>query len=138
MNMKQKKYYSTTPLSELSTSELRKVLNFSLRYCVKTFGVNGRKKKDLSVHIKSYSPTSYGEYDPKENEIYLYSDTCRTVGRLCSTLIHEYTHFLQPVLTKYSSAHKKYGYFNNPFEVEAREVENKYNRHLLREMRETL
>jgi len=134
-------YYSTTPLSELNTRQLKKVVNFSLDYCYRNLGFNRRKKNQLVVNVIPHNPYMFlevfGEYDAANNIIWIYMDTCNTVGKLCSTLIHEYTHFLQPVLTKYKSANDKYGYTKNPFEVEARENQNKHNRYLLREMRET-
>lgn len=140
--MKRSKYYSTTPLSELTKNEIKKVIDFSVEYCVNNLGFNNRKRKQLEIHYCDTNPyfflEVFGEYDAVNNMMYLYGDTCNTVGKLCSTVIHEYTHFLQPVLTKYKSANDEYGYLDNPFEVEARENQNKYNRYLLREMRETL
>lgn len=65
-----------------------------------------------------------GEYDAEDNHIYIYWRNCDSVADLVTTCIHEWTHQLQPILTKY----KKYedDYANNPYEVEARYNETLY------------
>lgn len=140
MKFKKLKYYSITPTSFLSEKEIEVILKFCLKYCVKTFGVNRRKKKDLVVIAEEYNPffllEVFGEYDPPTNTIKIYLDTCTTVGKMCSTFIHEYTHYLQPCATHYEKLLDKYGYDNHPYEVEARTTQYKYNRYLLKEMRD--
>jgi hypothetical protein len=101
-------------------------------------GVNNRKKMDLTYSFGNEKDGFYGFYCPAINHIRVSVGECTTVGRLTSTFIHEYTHYLQPVLTKYSSADEKFGYWDNPFEVEARMMEKKLNRYLLSDLRDKM
>ena len=98
-------------------------------------GVNNRKRKGLTYSYGEDGEGFYGFYCPYVNHIRICINECTTVGRLTSTFIHEYTHSLQPVTTKYASANAEYGYWDNPFEVEARMMEKKLNRYLLSDLR---
>jgi len=98
-------------------------------------GVNNRKRSDLTYSYGVDGEGFYGFYCPSVNHIRICINECKTVGRLTSTFIHEYTHYLQPVTTKYASANAEFGYWNNPFEVEARMMEKKLNRYLLSDLR---
>jgi hypothetical protein len=101
-------------------------------------GVNNRKKIDLTYSFGNERDGFYGFYCPTFNHIHLSVGECKTVGKLTSTFIHEYTHHLQPVITKYSSANRKFGYWNNPYEIEARMMEKKLNRYLLSDLRDKM
>ena len=98
-------------------------------------GVNNRKRSDLTYSYGSDTDGLYGYYCPINNHIHVSVGECKTLGRLTSTFIHEYTHYLQPVRTKYLKSLKEHGYWDCPFEVEARTMERKLNRYLLSEMR---
>jgi hypothetical protein len=101
-------------------------------------GVNNRKRTGLTYSYGKDEEGFYGFYCPFANHIRVSTEECTTVGRLTSTFIHEYTHYLQPVRTKYVSALKEHGYWNNPYEVEARMMEKKLNRYLLSDLRANL
>lgn len=77
-----------------------------------------------------------GEYDPFEHAIYIYVCNCKTVGELVKTLIHEYTHSTQRVMTEYQKMYKKYGYQNHPLEIAANEAEKRHIRVVMRYIRE--
>ena len=132
------KIYSNTPTDTLTKKQIKKVLAFCSQWCYENMGVNNRKQKDLTYSYGKDVDGFYGFYCPIENHIHVSVGECTTVGRLTSTFIHEYTHYLQPIRSKYVSALKEHGYWDNPFEVEARMVEKKLNRYLLSEMRASL
>ena len=127
--------YSKTPTSTLTKKQLKKVLQFCADWCYENMGVNNRKRSDLTYSFGKEKDGFYGFYCPIDNHIHVCLGECKTVGRLTSTFIHEYTHYLQPVRTKYVPALVKHGYWNNPFEVEARMTEKKFNRYLLSDLR---
>ena len=127
--------YAKTPTSTLTKKQLKKVLQFCANWCYENMGVNNRKRTDLTYSFGKDGDGFYGFYCPINNHIRICTNECKTVGRLTSTFIHEYTHYLQPVRTKYLTSLMEHGYWDNPFEVEARMVEKKFNRYLLSDLR---
>ena len=127
--------YSNTKTSTLSSKQVKKVLQFCAYWCHDNMGVNNRKRRDLTYSYGDDEKGFYGFYCPYVNHIRICTNECKTLGRLTSTFIHEYTHYLQSVRTKYASANAEFGYWNNPFEVEARKMEKKLNRYLLSGLR---
>ena len=129
------KIYSNTPTDTLTKKQIKKVLSFCSQWCYENMGVNNRKRSDLTYSYGSDTDGFFGYYCPINNHIHVSVGECKTLGRLTSTVIHEYTHYLQPVRTKYLKSLKEHGYWDCPFEVEARTMEKKLNRYLLSEMR---
>ena len=129
------KIYSNTPTDILTKKQIKKVLSFCSQWCYENMGVNNRKRSDLTYSYGSDTDGFFGYYCPINNHIHVSVGECKTLGRLTSTFIHEYTHYLQPVRTKYLKSLKEHGYWDCPFEVEARTMEKKLNRYLLSEMR---
>jgi len=130
--------YSKTPTQDLTKKQVKKVLQFCAEWCYEHMGANNRKRTGLTYSYGKDKDGFYGFYCPIANHIHVSTDECTTVGRLTSTFIHEYTHYLQPIRTKYASANDKHGYWNNPYEVEARMMEKKLNRYLLSDLRASL
>lgn len=82
---------------------------------IKKFGKSkhrGWTPKLVLIHDPSYS--AYGEYYPGGKEIILNVAYCQNRRDLIGTLIHEYTHHLQP-----NDWSKEDDYWNNPYEDEA-------------------
>ena len=132
--------YSMTPLSSFTKKELRVIASLCMEYCKDNLGVNRRRRKDISISIVK-NPSSdiyYGEYCPTKNVVRIFYDEVPTLGQFTATFIHEYTHSLQPIATKYSKLMKKYGYDNHPHEIEARDNELIYNRRVLSYLRKRL
>lgn len=129
-----------TELNRLDPKTRRKIVKHATEYCVDVFGVNNRKKTDFAVSIlkQDGGEPAYGQYCPYENRIYLYHNNCHTVKLLVRTLIHEYTHYLQPVKSKYHKLLDKYGYDNHPMEIEAREMEEEYYKDCWNYIKESL
>jgi len=119
--------YLSTPISRLGRQPTVRIANMALRWCERELGVNNRKKyKPVWTVRKGDVPDLCGEYDDEDNEVYVYWDNCDTVRELIQTCIHEWTHQLQPIRTKYY----KYpgSYSRNPYEREARRNEDKYTK----------
>jgi len=83
------------------------------------------------------SKKTCGWYDPIENKITLFLKPNKTVKDLCSTLIHEYTHYKQPCRTKYRKLLNEHGYENHPFEIQAYSTEKYYTPMLMKILRLT-
>jgi hypothetical protein len=97
-----------------------------MNWCRKEFGINKRKTYEVTWKcVKNWeTDDECGQYLPEENEIEIYWNNMLTVREIIETCIHEWTHYHQPILTKY---HKWQGsYSKNPFEVEARKNEKIY------------
>ena len=130
--------YSNIKTYNFNKRQLNKIAKLSMRFCMETLGVNNRKWKEISLKVVHDTDDGYwGMYYPTENIIQIYPDACRNIGRFTSTIIHEYTHSLQKQDTRlYSKLEKQYGYWKHPQEVEARATEKKFNRALLRYLRD--
>ena len=130
--------YSNIPTYNFTKRQLNKIVRLSLKFCKDKFGVNNKKWNPLNLSIVYDVDDGYlGMYYPKTNEIEIYPDACYSIGRFTSTIIHEYIHTLQNQDTRvYSRLLKEHGYMDHPQEVEARYYEKKFNRELLRYLRD--
>ena len=81
---------------------------------------------------------TYGEYYVNDNLISINLERNVYVRCLIKTIIHEYTHYLQPIKSKYWKLSKKHGYYHNPFEVEARFNENNKYRDCFKALKKIL
>ena len=132
-------YYSDRRISSLSKKELKQVIYYTVWYCRYELGENPRRPVPNVATIKNYHDSCYyGEYCPTDNQISVFTDEIRTIGQLTSTIIHEYTHYMQPIVSKYYKLLKEYGYDNHPFEIEARNNERIHNRRALNYIRKNL
>jgi len=130
-------YYSPRSLKSMSKKEINRVVYLSIWYCRYVLGENKRRDiPKVRVRKNKVNNDYYGEYCPTDNEIRVFTNEVRTLGQLTSTIIHEYTHYLQPIASKYYKLLKEHGYDNHPFEIEARDNEWAYNRKLLNYIRE--
>jgi Zn-dependent peptidase ImmA (M78 family) len=116
-----------TRVENLDRATLREVVKYATQYCTDTFGTR-KKKVPFSVSIvkqRSGEP-AYGQYCPYDNKLFIYHNNCPTVKLVIQTVIHEYTHYLQPVKTKYHKLMDIYGYDDHPMEIEARDMEQEH------------
>jgi hypothetical protein len=116
--------YLKTPITKLGREPSVRIANMVLRWCRTNMGINKRKKfEPIWSVVKGYD-TDCGAYDADDNEVWIYWDQCSDVRELINTCIHEWTHQLQPIRTKYY----KYpgSYSRNPYERQARRNEDKY------------
>lgn len=133
--MKDKFYYSSE-VKELSRSQMRDLANFIIIECIERIG----RKKNLSVPKVQIRKgiKNMGYYDSLNNYIRVHHNLHTNVGEFVRTLVHEYTHYTQPIKTQYNKLYKKYGYLDHPFEVEARKNEVDYGTILLTKYRKQL
>ena len=105
----------------MSLRELRDVCEFGLRFCEKELGVNNRHKTPLSYSIltNKNKKRELGEYCFDRNKIILYRHNIDSLNKFIRVFIHEYTHYLQPIKTKYHKMLDEYGYDAHPHEIEA-------------------
>jgi len=101
----------------------RQYVMLALKWCKENLGVNRRRKNQLKVSLrirfKCESHKNFcGVYYPNENKIIIYDLNCDSLEEIISTLIHEYTHYLQST-KKYWEFFQTYFYSTHPYEKEA-------------------
>lgn len=114
----------------------------TIKWCRENLGINERKRTKLKFEfafrrrsIKNFPV--YGNYCFYRNKITLHEPTCKNIKDVVSTIIHEYTHYLQS-RTKYKEYDKYYYYSNHPCEREARKNEEKYTNLCIKEIKKYL
>jgi hypothetical protein len=106
----------------------RKSALLALDWCIKKYGPSRFADLDtLKIRINS-NFMYFGEYDEVLNIITLNPKKHETLKEWVKTVIHEYTHFKQPIYEKYDQYLDQYGrnYDNHPYEITAC---NKSERH---------
>jgi hypothetical protein len=113
-----------TRLDKLTHKEIRKIVEKTIVYSEIKFGSNKRKKSCKAVvkQQRDNDVPKYGEYCPEKHTVFLFKNNCTNVKDVICTTLHEYTHSLQPIKSKYFKLLKTYGYEKHPMEIEA--VEN--------------
>lgn len=110
-----------TPIETLTRSELLRLNNSLKNVCELILGKNSK------VIIRTFNKSNhncYAYYDYDDCSIRIFRKDIKTIDSYVKIFIHEWTHSLQKGLKrKYSSMSAKYGYWNNPYEIEARENE---------------
>lgn len=116
--------YLNTKIKRLGRAPTVRIADMALRWCRRELGVNNRKKYQPIWSVRMGYDEDCGEYDAEDNEVFVYWDNCEDVRELIGTCIHEWTHQLQPIRTKYY----KYpgSYSRNPYERAARYAEKKH------------
>lgn len=114
----------------------------AIKWCEYNLGINERKRKKLEVIIsdrkrKSGKFVYYGNYCFYRNKMVIYIENCKSLKEIVSTIIHEYTHYLQS-RTKYEAYEEYYYYSNHPYERQARRNEIKYTKICLSFIRKKL
>ena len=111
-------------LNTYTTSELREIGLIILDVTRKTLG-HGNKPAP-KFKIRNTLSGRYGQYDYEYN-IYVNPTNCVTMEMFVRTIIHEYTHHIQKGLKSINTPSViKNGYYDSPFEIEARGNELKY------------
>jgi hypothetical protein len=122
---------ASIPLSTLSRYKVQKIAKLTIDFCTENFGKT-KNKSWPTTYISWRSNTSLiGEYDPFNHDIWVWVKNCPTVMELVKTIIHEWTHSKQRILTEYQKLHRKFGYKDNPLEIEAYAAEKIWGRKAL-------
>lgn len=111
----------------------------TLKWCEKNLGINSRKRTKLILDFSERKRRKnniifYGTYCFYKNRILLYLNNCKNLYDVVSTIIHEYTHYLQS-RTKYKLYEKQYYYSHNPYERQAKRNEHKYTKICVKEIK---
>jgi hypothetical protein len=117
-----------TKIPDLNLKELRDICKFGITFCSDKLGVNNRYKTPLKFSIlrKKSEKKSMGEFSFENNKIVIFRNNIDTIEEFIKVFIHEYTHYLQPIKTKYHKLLDKFGYDGHPYEIEAEKNEKMY------------
>ena len=120
----------------------KKYVMLAIKWCKKNLGINDRKRTKLSVEFTTRKRRIkkcevYGNYCFYRNKMTIHEPTCETIHDVVSTVIHEYTHYLQS-RNLYQKYEKLYYYSTNPYEREAKRNEKKYTTLCIKEIKKYL
>ena len=122
-------------LDTYTTTELRKMGLQLITIVRKTLGHGNKPSPKLK--IRNGLTNLYGQYDYES--LLINPSTCETVDKFVKTIIHEYTHHIQRGIKRnYASSQTRHGYWDCPFEVEARGNEKKYKSVVWKTFKQTL
>ncbi len=116
--------------------------NYTLKWCIKYFGLCDRKKRKLLFRFSERSRKIdnwhvFGNYCFYRNEIIIYLPNNNTIYDIVSTVIHEYTHYLQ-VRRKYREYELSRYYSQNPMERQAKRNEDKYTNMCIKDIKKLI
>jgi len=103
---------------------LRKVAELSLFWCTQMFGMFEYNPVHLNLSTDKRYTRTYGTY--LDNIINIYTVTANTPRLVCSTVIHEYGHYMQfpdGDITPYYS--KSWTISDNPYEIDCLNLESR-------------
>lgn len=129
--MKLKNAVHKTRIEKLYKYQIEKIVDLSIDWCIKNLGVRKWCPNFFVEVVKEDVEYGAGWYIPNRHdpEITINANANTTIIDLIDTVVHEYTHYLQPNFQEqYSQFSTEYEYFNNPLEIEARENGKKYRR----------
>jgi len=114
----------------------------AVKWCKNNLGINKRKKNKLKISVrvnfkKTDEKNFNGSYYSNENRIVIYDLNCVSLEDVVSTVIHEYTHYLQSV-KKYWEYFKTHYYSTHPYERQARRNEEKYTELCLKSIKKSI
>ena len=114
----------------------------AMKWCKKNLGINKRKKKTLKLSLRIRfveEDDKYvnGAYYIDDNKIIIYPLNCESIFEIVSTVIHEYTHYLQST-KKYFEYFKTHYYSTHPYEKQARRNELKHTNKCLRNIKKLI
>lgn len=117
-----------------SKHKFKKLSNDILSWCPHYMGLPRGKNYLPNLKISRINNVVWSDYDPSDDTIRVYYNQIKSVNHLVRMIIHEYTHYVQLPSDRqdrlYSKYEKEVGYWDNPFEVEARNNEKKYVNHI--------
>ncbi len=102
-------------------TDIERVVDLTVDWCVGKWGLNGRRSGPLVAEVNWEERHSMGQYDYKENLITIYAKANLNIRDLVDTVIHEFTHQRQK-MSQYHKVLKSKGYSEHPMEKEAYET----------------
>ena len=109
---------------ELNVTKAR-FINLIIDWCKKNMEFPKHHKYYPMVEVKYYNTKKVsGDYSSSNRIIRIFVNNHQTINELVDTCIHEYVHYLQMPYQanqeEYNRFNKTKGYFNNPYEIDAR------------------
>ena len=124
-----------TDINSISRSQLLKLNKALTIACTERMGTSNPKIRTTNRTSSYYM----GYYDIAENTIFIYRCMLDNVEEYVKVFIHEWTHSRQPkIFAEYDKAEAKYGYRNNPFEIEARSSEKEYKSEIWKQVKKIM
>jgi hypothetical protein len=119
-----------------SIKELRRVGKLVIKASREIIGHGNKPIPKL--HIRNSLKDMYGLYC-YSHKIFINPSQCKKISVFVGVIIHEYTHHIQKGLKQnYDGSVKKYGYYDCPFEVEARGNAKKYKKKVWKKVKQEL
>lgn len=121
----------------------RQYASKAIRWCKENMGINNRRKSQPKMSVRIYFRKDeterfiMGSYYSVENRIVVYGVNCKTLEDVVSTIIHEYSHYLQS-MKKYWEYFNTYSYSTHPYERQAKRNELKYTDECMRYIKKVL
>lgn len=120
----------------------KKCAVLTMKWCQENLGTNKKKrtKIKISVRVKPKQEGNYvfyGDFRSDENKIIVYGLNDQSLDDIVSTVIHEYTHYLQST-KKYWEYFKTHYYSTHPYERQAKRNEIKYTSECLKEIKKLI
>jgi uncharacterized protein YjaZ len=114
----------------------------TLKWCKEYFGLCERKRRRLLFRFserkrKIQNCDVFGNYCFYRNEIVIYLPNNHTIYDVVSTVIHEYTHYLQ-VRRKYREYEITRYYSQNPLERQAKRNEDRFTKICLKDVKKLI
>ena len=88
--------------------DIQAIISEAVKWCEQKWGPNNRRSDVLWIDVSWKKSECAGLYQYQDNEITIFVKEHLTVRDLIDTVIHEYTHYKQP-MSKYSKLLKKNG-----------------------------
>ncbi|RAR73808.1 hypothetical protein [Flavobacterium aciduliphilum] len=124
-NYQSVKNYRTKKNQKLNVNK-SKFVNLVIDWCKQNLEHPRYHKYYPIVEVKYYKTKKVsGDYSSSKKIIRIFVNNHQTISELVDTCIHEYIHYLQMPFqsnqVEYDKLNKTNAYYNNPYEVEARE-----------------
>ena len=114
-------------LHKLSADQINSIVENTILWCQENVGVNNRRKNPFQVRVDTISIDAMGEFNYKTNTIAVYTWVHFTPAQLIRTLLHEYTHYMQPIRSYYNKMARVHKYYSrHPMERQAVRMERLY------------
>lgn len=124
--------------------ELKRVYaTYALKWCIENMGTNPNKKTrpkvSVKINFKKEETERYikGVYYYSENRLIVYHYNCISIEDVVSTVIHEYTHYLQS-MKKYWEYYKTHYYSKHPYERQAKRNELKHTETCINQIKKSI
>lgn len=127
-------------LSELSSKKTKVLIYQILKWCICNIHLNKGRRSKPTMFISRRTKTNYlGSYQYYNKKITVYILRHNSIEELCDTIIHEYVHHLQIRTSnddiRYNRLTRLKSYWENDYEVEARDIATKYSRKCLNDLK---